>query len=151
MRDDLDKLLCEKYPKIFANRREPATRTCMSWGFNCGDGWFDLIDVLCERLQYETDKRGAPQTVAVQVKQKFGQLRFYAHPVSETQFALIDFVESLSERVCEECGSPGTLLVTPRRWFETRCAQHASPGSVIKDQFHLMLASRAPSDPPITP
>jgi len=29
-----------------------------------GNGWFDLIDTLAERLQFWTDRRGAPQAVA---------------------------------------------------------------------------------------
>lgn len=41
--------------------------------FDCEDGWYVLIDVLCERLQDETDTNGAPQIVVNQIKQKFGE------------------------------------------------------------------------------
>ena len=39
MKDELDKQLCEKYPKIFKDRYAPMTETCMCWGFDIGDGF----------------------------------------------------------------------------------------------------------------
>lgn len=55
MRQELDKLLCEKYPKIFADRNKPMTETCMCWGFECGDGWYNIIDQLCSNIQHHID------------------------------------------------------------------------------------------------
>ena len=50
MRKELDEKLCEKYPLIFKNRHADMTETAMCWGFECGDGWYNLIDVLCGLL-----------------------------------------------------------------------------------------------------
>lgn len=59
MREELDKLLCEKYPKIFADRYKSMTETCMCWGFDCGDGWFNILNQLCGNIQHRIDwKRG---------------------------------------------------------------------------------------------
>lgn len=55
MRTELDQELCEKYPLIFADRHKPMTETCMCWGFDCGDGWFDLLDKLCANIQHHID------------------------------------------------------------------------------------------------
>jgi hypothetical protein len=41
----------------------------------CRDGWYDLIDVLCERLQAWTDLNGAPQVVVSEVKEKWVSFR----------------------------------------------------------------------------
>ena len=46
MRQELDDSLCRRYPKIFATRHRDPAKTCMTWGLECGDGWFDLIDRL---------------------------------------------------------------------------------------------------------
>lgn len=51
----LDEYLCKKYPKIFADRRKSMTQTCMCWGFSHGDGWFHLIDNLCQSIQSHID------------------------------------------------------------------------------------------------
>lgn len=55
MSPSLDKYLCEKYPAIFADRNKPMTETCMCWGMECEDGWFHLIDTLCESIQEHVD------------------------------------------------------------------------------------------------
>lgn len=55
MREELDKKLVEKYPKIFVNRYKPMTETCMYWGFECGDGWYNIIDQLCGNIQHHID------------------------------------------------------------------------------------------------
>jgi len=41
MKEELDKLLCERYPKMFVNRDKSMQETAMCWGFDCGDGLFD--------------------------------------------------------------------------------------------------------------
>lgn len=55
MKSDLDKALCEKYPKIFADRHGDMKTTAMCWGFECGDGWYQLIDGLCSLIQNHID------------------------------------------------------------------------------------------------
>lgn len=50
MRKDLDEALCAKYPLIFQDRNADMRTTAMCWGFECGDGWYNLIDVLCSKL-----------------------------------------------------------------------------------------------------
>lgn len=55
MRQELDELLCNKYPKIFRDRFAPMTETCMCWGFECGDGWFNILNQLCGNIQHHID------------------------------------------------------------------------------------------------
>lgn len=125
MRDELDKQLCEKYPKIFADRYKPAHETAMCWGFECGDGWYDLIDTLCAEIQWHLDKNAKPDTpqfVAMQVKEKFGGLRFYGHGGDEKIRAFIWFAESMSNKICETCGAPGKRRGSG--WVYVACDTH---------------------------
>jgi len=55
MKQELDDMLCQKYPKIFANRHADMKTTCMCWGFECGSGWFNLLDNLCANIQHHID------------------------------------------------------------------------------------------------
>lgn len=52
MRKELDEALCAKYPRIFRDRHAPITQTAMCWGFDCGDGWYTILDALCSRIQH---------------------------------------------------------------------------------------------------
>ena len=57
MRQELDKALCERYPLIFADRNLGPAESPMSWGFECGDGWYNIIDTLCAAIQGQIDQR----------------------------------------------------------------------------------------------
>jgi hypothetical protein len=112
MNSELENQLFERYPAIFECVRSIA----------CGDGWFDLIDTLCEQLQLSTAEQGMPQVIAAQVKEKFGGLRFYTHAHSETQQGMITQAQAMSYRICDVCGARGKLRgpVIAR----TRCDKH---------------------------
>lgn len=51
MKQELDELLCKKYPKIFKDRFADMTTTAMCWGFEHDSGWFNIIDLLCGQIQ----------------------------------------------------------------------------------------------------
>ena len=130
MRQELDDLLCQRYPKIFRDRHADPSATAMCWGFACGDGWFDLIDGLCRDLQHLTEHEGAPQLVATQVKEKFGSLRFRVQirTASEAQEALIEAAIERATRTCNVCGAPGQARRSGRnQWIGSiRCPEHGS-------------------------
>lgn len=123
MSPDLDQRLSERYPAIFADRTNPAS--CMSRGFSCGDGWFNLIDRLCCRIQWDVDQGDRPQPIAAQVKEKLGALRIYWQNADVVVRELTRLVGDLSLVTCEVCGAPGECLRSPRRAVVSRCLVHA--------------------------
>lgn len=125
MSPELDKLLCEKYPKIFNLRYGDLSSTAITFGLECNDGWFDLIDTLCDQIQKHIDhnaNRDVPQFVVSQVKEKFGTLRFYGDGGDQMTDGMIWLAESLSGKLCETCGSPGKLR--GKGWYYTACDKH---------------------------
>jgi hypothetical protein len=162
MKRELDTQLCEKYPLIFRDRNADMRTTAMCWGLECGDGWYNIIDVLCglltseyrgaqSRYEFIKDRVDQPQwegskdiitqekiddakvrmdeeaakvPVAVQVKEKFGGLRFYVQAATDKHYQYISFAESMSYRTCEECGNPGKTYTDG--WHMTLCDIHAA-------------------------
>ena len=130
MRSELDKQLCEKYPKIFADRYKPMTETAMCWGFDIGDGWYQIIDSLCDQIQHHIDWKNRDgekvvQVVATQVKEKFGGLRFYHSGGDNTIYGMVSMAESWAANTCEVCGKPGKLR--GGGWLYTACDEHTKP------------------------
>ena len=143
-------ILFDAYPKIFAQKDLDKSKTLMCYGICCGDGWFNIIDVLCQQLQAyvneplenleiferfyeqatqdkdieemknwlsEIEKTKAtlrPQIEAVQVKEKFGTLRFYINGYTDATRSMISFAEKMSSRTCDSCGAPADLSTTGR-------------------------------------
>jgi hypothetical protein len=94
----------------------------------CRDGWYDIIDVLCESLQAWTDLNGAPQVVVSEVKEKWGQLSFNVKRGGREQDGMIIMAEEMSVRICELCGNACKLLVAGERYL-ARCDPHAPAGA----------------------
>jgi hypothetical protein len=134
MKEEFDKLLCEKYPKIFRDRHAPMTETCMCWGFECGDGWYQILNSLCGNIQSYIDWNNksavagykdfqpVEQVVAVQVKEKFGGLRFYYDGGDRHIAGMVRMAESWADNICEVCGNPGTSR--GGGWIKTLCDEH---------------------------
>ncbi len=81
----------------------------------CGEGWASLYLPLIERCR-------ADGVSVLQIKEKFGGLRFYVGPASDELYAAIDVAEAASLTMCEECGASGK-----RRggsWIRTLCDAH---------------------------
>jgi hypothetical protein len=139
MNEKLQDDLVKTYPKIFKNVGGDETKTCMAHGIQCNDGWYDLLDSLCYRISMycmtentryipETDKyefvlENDPaymQVVAAQVKEKMGELRFYADGGDATIQGMIQMAEQMSKRICELCGSPAKTS-RDSGWWHTTC------------------------------
>jgi len=107
----------------------------MPFGFECGDGWFKLIDELCAKLQAIADITGY-QTVASQIKEKFGGLRFYVYIDSTGAkgeniwmniiYDIISEAEHRSNQICEVCGDYGENTA-PNGWYRTLCEKCREP------------------------
>jgi hypothetical protein len=108
--DDLQKLL-QKYPKLYKH----------NISFECHNGWYALIDQLSKKLEALIYEDG--DCFPIQVKEKFGTLRFYMNSETEEMSDLIDKAEAKSAETCEICGAKGTLR-SHFRWLFTRCETH---------------------------
>lgn len=134
MKDELDKQLVEKYPLIFKNRHGDMKETLMCWGFECGDGWYQILDSLCGQIQHYTDWNNSnrakghkqykevPQVVAMQVKEKFGGLRFYYEGGNDVIDGMVRMAESWAANTCEVCGQVGEMR--HGGWIKTLCDKH---------------------------
>ena len=113
--------LYTKYPKIFRQKDLSCQQTAMCWGFDCGNGWYNLIDYLCDYIQYYLENSPeVPQVEATQVKEKYGGLRFYFEGGNNKIHEWVDFATGFSYRICEECGSMENVSQT-KGWIVTLC------------------------------
>ena len=112
MNPDLTQKLLDKYPKLFSNQQ--------FWGFECGDGWYDILDNLCGAItQYTHD----PDEVYVdQIKEKFGRLRFYLSREDDVMHGMVTLAEYMSGHTCETCGKRGKTR--GGSWMVTLCDEH---------------------------
>ena len=118
MNSDLEKSLINKYPELFQSYGGDPKETCMAWGCECDDGWYDLIDSLCayiaaicnhkmmvsykdgyvkteqeEQTGLKNEHIDPPKVKFQQIKEKFAGLRIYFsmyHDISDEEYAKLD-------------------------------------------------------------
>lgn len=122
--------LLSTHPQLFRSLRE--------FGFECDDGWFDLLAKLFANIDAQARLEGlTPDSVdwpeVVIVKQKAGSLRVSfgydstdnakGKDVSDAIHQLVDAASVLSATICEQCGAPARTVQThPKRpWLKTLC------------------------------
>lgn len=92
--DELKSRIVDPYPRVV----------------DCGPGWYGLLKDLHNSLVFVD-----PHYTLIQVKEKFGGLRFYvlaSEPEMERLvFTLVSLYERISFKVCEMTGEPGMLMV----------------------------------------
>lgn len=76
-------------------------------------------------LEQQLAQAQAEIPVAVQVKEKFGGLRFYVHGGNDAVHQEIEWAEGLSYHVCEVCGTMQDVSVWNLGWVRTLCRAHA--------------------------
>jgi hypothetical protein len=126
MKKELTKVLIEQFPLLYRGVDMSIQENLMPFGFECGDGWFSLIYSLSMDLSLKW-----PDVYAVQVKEKFGTLRFYVGGCSDEAFKRINEAESQSGRTCEICGIPGKLHSTGH-WLKTLCLNCAEKEGYVE-------------------
>jgi hypothetical protein len=140
MDQELQDELFQKYPDLFSNKDKDIKTSCMAWGIECGNGWFDIISLLCfminqhekniisqkewkqkqnTNIEEEVDEPEYFPVKFDQIKEKFGGLRIYFTGGDEYIEGLVSMAESFSYKICEVCGNSGK----PNKdgWITTLC------------------------------
>lgn len=85
------------------------------------EGWYQLV-VSCDAELTLLDEG----YLILQIKEKFGGLRFYMEPkestkddVREKMQEIVDGYEAMSLKTCEATGQTGVMMSSPSGWYKT--------------------------------
>jgi hypothetical protein len=138
MDQELQNQLFEKYPELFSNKNLGIKNSCMAWGIECNNGWYEIISSVCWMIKQHEDndlwqtkfkqktdpeyKSGYFPVKFDQVKEKYGGLRIYFSGGDEYIEGLVSMAEAISYQTCEVCGNKGEC--NKSGWFTTLCPTH---------------------------
>ena len=112
------------FPELYRGKYLSVTENLMSLGFCCGDGWFEILYTLSQQIQQYNLGHPEATVIAVQVKQKFGELRFCVNPPLAEVAVLIAAATARSVQTCELTGQPG-VLCQHNGYYQTLCLEKA--------------------------
>jgi hypothetical protein len=141
--------LIAKYPKIFQTYEgNPGN---VNW-YGVPGGWLPIVDLLCGAIQSYCDSTRSvenpdyeealpydrkdtrthkclqetrEQVVCIQMKEKFGGLRFYTNGHDDLVEGMIRMAEKICSETCETCGTREGLGFTTG-WITVRCEECAN-------------------------
>ena len=135
MKDKLQQKLYDQYPNLFTDRHKSPIESCMAFGIECGDGWYEILSSLCFLInQHERNIQGQTEykqkenpdytsdyypVIFQQIKEKFGGLRVYYGGGDDYVDGLVSMAEAWSYKTCEVCGEKGSPNKTG--WITTLC------------------------------
>ena len=100
--ESLTQNLYAAFPNLYRGRHKDCFEGgSMCWGFECGDGWYEVLYELSQNLDDYLKENPAIDFEVVQVKSKFGFLRFRLN-YRDTQTArMIASACEKSRLICE--------------------------------------------------
>jgi hypothetical protein len=114
-------ILKQECPRLFKNEIV----------FECALGWYKILHDLSTKIEIILEKNAEKYKIcegkeneycemyAIQIKEKYGTLRFYMSCETDEISDLISETEALSSQTCESCGAMAKMRGT--RWFEVKC------------------------------
>lgn len=122
-----NKALCERYPFLIP-RNIFSDEIVGDWGYewteldSMAPGWRKSFGIqFMEDLRDDLLRTGYLDEFRItQIKEKYGELRFYVSSAHRSTHDIIDRYESLSRRVCMLCGNPAELKWV-NGWADTIC------------------------------
>ena len=125
MKNENAESLIAKFPRLYRKVKSAGSIVPMGFGFECGDGWVDILCDLSAAIEARAaaaglDRDSAKWPAADQVKEKFGELRYYlTTPEGLDVGDLVAEAWKKSSVTCEHCGEPGRMR--DGVWLSTVC------------------------------
>lgn len=123
MKHELEQKLKQDFPQLYRYLYESPQITCMAFGIQISDGWFQLLYDLSTQINNEINKLSEldrNKYYFVQIKEKFASLRIYMSGTTKNIDNLITAAEEKSQTICEFCGESGKLR-DDLGWILTLC------------------------------
>ena len=144
MTEEKELELFKYYPNALAHYGEKRAGLSRIW---CDDGWYDLIDSLCEQLELLDNAFGVNVRIT-QIKEKYGLLRVYTSVrgkyddnsrlerlVRDIVSACCHKTEELSRNICELTGDTAGTLCQYRGHYKT-LSYESSRGNLKYKNFN---------------
>jgi hypothetical protein len=93
------------FPKLYRGRHKSMDESSMCWGFQCGDGWYQVLYDLSQELSDYLLEHPEIDFEVTQVKSKFETLRFHISYRDVETERMIERAQQRARTTCEITGA----------------------------------------------
>jgi peptidyl-tRNA hydrolase len=108
------------------NRAINGDKAGLVWYYTYGnepnEQTYKSVENAIEQKRFQAVPNKVVQVIADQIKEKFGELRFYYSGGDDFIRGVVSMAESMSSVTCEECGNLGER--SSGGWIRTLCKTH---------------------------
>jgi len=138
--------LYESFPALYCERTMTLAQSQMPWGFQCGDGWFNIVWELSEKLDGIASREGSEECPlrVNEVRAENGQLVVGLTNAAPEARDVVEHAQIKSQFTCELCGhAPSYLRKHPDFYQRVVCGRCIKKGK--KRSYNKNLKRRAQS------
>jgi hypothetical protein len=117
----LTEKLYSSFPRIYRGRYKSKYESGMCWGFECGDGWYQVLYDLSQELEGYLIAHPDLDFEVVQIKAKAGSLRFRLNWRDAAVLDMVSRAISQADNACELCGKLGRFTLPCKAWQMVPC------------------------------
>jgi hypothetical protein len=104
MNDFLTEQMYDVFPALYRGRTKSPQDSAMCWGFECGDGWYQILYDLSLALHEYALRHPELSLEVMQVKSKFGTLRIHLNQHTSEIDEMISHACQQAEGIDEDTG-----------------------------------------------
>lgn len=93
--------LIQTFPRLFKGKQPRSSS-------EVGQGWYELVKLLCKDIDESLNDEELAQFEVLQIKEKFGSLRFYFKASENMRTKIRDLILEAYEKslfICDQCGA----------------------------------------------
>ena len=133
----------DPYPEDGEEKYCIASDMPSGWMKTFGDMFFEELDAAIKDAHLENEFE------VIQLKEKFGRMRFYYHPSTGEIDNIVRKYEELSGNICITCGKPDVAMLNHFGWLSPycrHCFEEINRGRRIKSYDELVIGEETMSD-----
>lgn len=122
-KDIIEKYISKRSKEYREKDTDRARYPMELFGIECGEGWYGIIAPLIGYVEEYNENHPDGEPIEIlQIKEKFGELRFYTNFTTPELNELIIEAEEKSWKTCETCGSTENVGHT-MGWISVLCPE----------------------------
>jgi len=135
MKQELENKLFQKFSWLETKNQFTGKNLNIGISMDCDDGWYNLINELCTKLEnyYKKHNANINELNILQIKEKYGVLCFYIGNFIDGAYKIIIKYENKSAHICETCGKHGKIKAKGN-WLKCLCKKCAKKYEYYKLQ-----------------